>query len=60
MRSSRAARHCRCTRENNPCGWCARDIDRAEIERIDPQDDGGTERAERMYERWLDEIGGSR
>ena len=54
-------RGCRCTPDNWPCGFCVRDINRAEIEMIDPGgEDDGTAAAERFYEKYLDEIGGSR
>ncbi len=57
----RSPRHCRCTPENWPCRYCARDLNRAEIEAFDPEDERDSVAAnERFYEKYLDRIGGSR
>ena len=62
-RRPRQWRGCRCTPDNWPCDWCQRDITRREITAIDPdthREEEELRAAERSYERWLDEIGGSR
>jgi hypothetical protein len=54
---------CRCTPMNRPCPYCERGIEAAEAVRADPDPErveDGLRAAERCYERWLDEIGGSR
>lgn len=51
------ARHCTCTPERNPCGFCASRINRAEIERIDPSDEEDHLRMmERQYDAWQGRI----
>lgn len=42
------------------CPICERRIEREEAARDDPGDEHDVEREEIRYERWLDEIGGSR
>lgn len=52
-------RHCTCTPENNPCGWCSYLIGRAEARAEQDPDPERVEAAERFYEKDLDRIGGS-
>lgn len=53
-------KRCRCSGDpqRDPCGYCAWRIERAQLDREFPPDDG-TDAAERFYEKDLDRIGGS-